>query len=266
MLNIELILAIATAFAGLVTSAIAFLAIIQAFHFRTEASTPEKLANIPDYLNKQYVDRDYETSFKGEKKHSVTLREARLFVVKDLIPKSNETTLDARKRFVAKTFKIGTWQNQFAYEVSLGLEWVGAMILAGAIPLSLVLSQDSLLIIKDWTYCKDFVEKLVRAAVPTVPKKNKFPTFIRYQRRHAEWLVYAAGIYLSNNWKNPQFDDLFSIIGPLELIKIKEQFLRKLELQSIPSSMRKEINKILGKCSSNKKLFLRLSRLNQRIL
>ena len=243
----EFIYGLVGAIAGALSALISLYAIFQALRFRTESSTSEKLANLPEYLSKQYVDRVFEIRDKRGRRRSLTLREARLLAKSDISPKRGETISDARNRFIAATLEIGSWQNRFAYEVSIGLEWVGIMILNGAIPFSIVVTLVGMLIIEDWTYCKELVAKVIRAQEPVTPKNNRFGPFVAYQRRHAEWLAYASAIYMCNYWTSQHLDDLLYLLGNFTSIKSAERAIRKFERPFIPPSTRRELFHLLSK-------------------
>ena len=243
----ELVYGLVGAIAGALSALIALFAVFQALRFRSESSVPEKIANLPEYLSKQYVDRVFEIRHKNGRRRTITLRDARLLAKRDISPRRGESIAAARHRFVAATLEVGSWQNRFAYEVSIGLEWVGAMVLSGAIPLVLVLSLDSLLIIEDWVYCKQLVANVIRGQQPPLPKDRGYRPFVGFHRRHAEWLACAAAIYISDNWTSTQLDGLLPLLGDSALIRSTEQAIRKFERPLISPSTRRELDHLLGR-------------------
>jgi hypothetical protein len=211
------------AFAALASVLVALVMLYAAIKFH-------QIANLPDFFRREYTDKhfnDPRTTADGTKLK--TLRDARYFVQEKL--ESVETREEARSQFIKNTKKRGLWENKFANELSIALEQVGAMVLAGAIPLRLVLALNGYQIIEDWGYCRRLVEdeicgtKNCKPSRSPILKKSDEKNPIFYHRRHGKWLAYAAIIYMSQNYKSGCLNDLISAIdnGGIKAIRTHEK-------------------------------------------
>ncbi|MBN1763501.1 MAG: hypothetical protein JW878_10595 [Methanomicrobia archaeon] len=243
---------------ALVGTVVAVVAICLTLKFRSELALPEQIANIPDFLSKEYLERRFPTRVTQEFEWLHTLKDARFATEKKYeLLQQEENYKDAISRFQAVTLNLNAdfWERDFAYELSLALEQVGVMVLAGAIPLNIVLAMIAPQIIEDWGYCSKFVEK-IRAKRPLKPKESDDKTQIRFHRWHGEWLVYAAAIYMDRYWTGRLLDDLISVVcdGDMQTIRKREEELweelweelTKPEYSIVPKNTKKEIEKLLG--------------------
>jgi hypothetical protein len=162
------------AFLSFVVASLTFCYLLK---FRSELALPEQIANIPEFLRKEYLERRFPPRVTKKFEWLHTLKDARLRAENELKPRDNEKKEDTRKRFRDSTLEEGGWQIDFAYELSLALEQVGVMVLAGAIPLGIVLAMNAPQIIEDWGYCSKFVEKKIRDK-SLKPKKLMILPFI----------------------------------------------------------------------------------------
>jgi hypothetical protein len=154
----------------------------------------------------------------------VSIREARLFVSKALVPVDNETEEEARNRFVENTLEPGNWENVFAYEVSIGLNTIGSAILSGAIPLTFVLASCGLLVVDDWLLCRGLVEKIRRAR--PAPLEN-LPDKTSIHRIHGEWLACAAAAWLVKSCSGVVLERFSEVVGGKEAMLKRERQLRR---------------------------------------
>jgi hypothetical protein len=230
---------------------VASLTLCYLLKFRSELALPEQIANIPDFLSKEYLERRFPPRVTKQFEWLHTLKDARFAASKRL--QQEENYKDAINRFQALTLNLNGnfWENNFAYELSLALDQVGVMVLAGAIPLNIVLAMNAPQIVEDWGYCSKLVKDEIRDKRPLKPKESDDKTWIRFHRRHGEWLVYAAAIYLDRYWTGRLLDDLISVVcdGDMKTIRKREEELwekfTKLEY-SIPKNTKNEIEKLLG--------------------
>ncbi|MGD0978422.1 MAG: hypothetical protein ABR962_04700 [Candidatus Bathyarchaeia archaeon] len=99
---------------------------------------PEQIANAPDFLYKEYVDRELGRPIKIDGEEYKTLRDARN-AIRNRIRREKETFPPIEEE---------AW-NEFTYQLSIALQRVGMLVLAGAIPIKLVLPFVSDLILED---------------------------------------------------------------------------------------------------------------------
>lgn len=222
-----------------------------AFLFRRELGLAEKTRNLPDFLGRDYLDRPLSSPLKIGDEEVSNLKDARVFVREELRRKEGETDEAARERFLNSTSAKGSWHNQYAHELSLELQRLGAMVLAGAIPVNLVLAFHGYSIIEDWGYCsklvKDHIQRTTKSPTREVDIDGEKVT-IPFHRRHAEWLACAAAIYMSRYFKGGNLDELLRDFGDnMENIRKCERALRKseTELKVIPRGTQKEIERLL---------------------
>lgn len=244
------LISLASLFIALLMFIIAYITLLATIKFRSELSFPEQISNIPDILNEEYLKRQFSPPAKTNERELYNLKDARLLIQDELKLKGDETLEQARDRFLTSTLQDFRdhdyyWQNKFAYEVSLGLEQVGIMILTGAIPLNLVLVLCAYQIIEDWGYCSILVKEKIRGNDAPIPKSQDYKESVVFHRRHGEWLAYAAAIYMYKNYSGERLNYLISLIGEIEKIKKHEKKLRKFDSAIIPHSVNKNIEDIL---------------------
>ncbi len=231
--------------AALATVIVTCLALRATIKFRSELSLSEQIGNIPDLYVKEYLDRRFSVPLRVGTQELHTLKEARALAKEEIKPRDNETPGQARERFLNAT--LGScWENKFAYELSLALERVGAMVLAGAIPLELVLAINGDQVIDDWMYCSRFIEKRLRDPQVAPTSRVDDAKNIYYHRRHGEWLAYAAAIWLFQKWEGGHLRDLGATFGNVEVMRKHEQELRRIDSELIPEATQKSLRKILG--------------------
>ena len=236
-----------TAIGALVSATIAAIAIWHAKRARSEVSWPDQIANLPDFFRNEYTERAFVPPVEVSSTHKLhTLKDARLLLHQGLLSQETNRIDQVLGEFHRNTLEIGTWQNRFAYELSLGLQSVGAMVLAGAIPLGWVLAVNGTQIIEDWIYCSRLVQERIRASNRINAKNLTGPNHVGYHRRHGEWLAYAAAIYVSQNWEGDYIDHLLRQMGDLKFIREREREIRQLESGIIPRSTNVRVEKVLG--------------------
>lgn len=231
--------------AALATVAVTYLALRAAIRFRSELSLSEQISNVPDLYVKEYLDRQFSTPLFVDTQELHTLKEARALAKEEIKPRDNETPEQARERFLNATLGSG-WENKFAYELSLALERVGAMVLAGAIPLELVLAINGDQIVDDWMYCSRFIEKRLRNPQVAPTSRVHDTKNLYYHRRHGEWLAYAAAIWLFQKWEGGHLRDLEATFENVETMRKRERELRRIDSELIPEATQKSLRKILG--------------------
>ena len=225
-------------------------AVVLALRFRQQCSFSEQIADFPIFLHKQYVEREIKGASKGEPQ---TLKEARASLREE--DKGAEAFKVIQEKIAEKAEKKRTWHSKYADEASLALQNIGLMILVGAIPIKLVLSEFACILIEDWRFCQRFIEEDMSRKTPLKWKSSKThklskPMF--YSRRHAEWLAYASALYLHEYWEfiegegNQLFalKDALSLFGSVHEIRQREHELRRAEGLA-PKNVMSEIDKFL---------------------
>jgi hypothetical protein len=202
---------------------------------RHELSLSEQISNAPDFLYKEYINRELAKPIVIEGKEFRTLREAR-----NAITKRIEGNKDLGERFLTKDEEV--WK-EFTYQVSIALQNVGMLILAGAIPINLVLPNVAGLIAEDWTCCSGIVEER-RLEAPKL-KAGNLSKPIYFQRRHAEWLATAAAIYLHNYWEGKGVNKWLRNFEDIKKLERREKELRIAEPNLVNKRASKEIEKFL---------------------
>ena len=115
-------------------------------------------------------------------------------------PGSGESPQAARQRVLEATIEQGTLENKVADEIALALERVGAMVMAGGIPLCYVLAQIAPRIVQDWGLCSKLVEEVIRQEKQPIYRPSRSSgNKIWFPRLHGQWLAYAAAIWLERN-------------------------------------------------------------------
>ena len=235
---------VVTSLAALATAIVAYLALRATIRFRSELSLSEQIGNVPDLYVMEYLDRRFSVPLCVGTQELHTLKEARALTKEEIKPKDNETPEQARERFLNATLGSG-WENKFAYELSLGVERAGAMVLAGAIPLQLVLALNGGQIVDDWMYCSRFIEKRLRNSQDAPTSRGHDAKNIYYHRRHGEWLAYAAAIWLFQKWEGGHLSDLKATFGNVETMHKHEQELRRIDSELIPKATQNSLRRIL---------------------
>ena len=228
----------------IVTVIFGILALWIGNRIKKELSFPEKIANIPEFLTKEYINLEFRNPSKEKDENLKSLKDVRNHI----------KNLQKQKKFVKNNLlNEGTIENAFAYQVSTALERVGVMILSGAIPINIVMVIFGADIVYDWCLCSELINKKMRATQfeLTTPKNN---TNIKFMRRHAEWLAYASAVYLYRNTKGKKKDQLLSTFRKVEKISIhtfeeqireREQELRNSEPKLVLKETSKKISAFL---------------------
>ncbi|HEX3048465.1 MAG TPA: hypothetical protein VHY08_27195 [Bacillota bacterium] len=238
----ESILDLFGSLANLIAVFIAYLSLMAALRFRKEISFPEQVANIPELFKDIYLERQFNPPITINNIEYHTLRDVRAIVEKEIkIPGKDHK--QGKQNFINKTLELGTWQNKFAYELSLGLQIVGSMVLMGALPINYILSGNGLQFIEDWGYCRKLITDKIRSekGIEVLIKNQEIPV----HRRHGEWLVCASAIYFTNRYKGKRLEELMSYIGDIVMIKKREREIRRFDADIIPAATKKAIIKLL---------------------
>jgi hypothetical protein len=209
----------------------------------------EKTRSLPAFLGRDYLDRSLSSPLHIPYGDAYNLKDVRVFVRTELETRGNESREKLRKRFINSTLEKGSWQNRYTHELSLELQRLGAMVLAGAIPVNLVLAFHGYSIIEDWGYCSPLLECKIRGTKTPmreidIDQKMEIP----FHRRHAEWLACAAAIYMSQYFKGGNLDELLLSFGnDMEGIREREKAIREseTELKVIPDGTQREIRELL---------------------
>jgi len=194
---------------------------------------------------RNYVEREFNPPIRIKNESVTSIKQARRYADEDCEPKRNESKKEAKDRFLKATLDVakGSWQNRFAYEVSIGLERIGALVLVGALPTDLLLADCAQIIVKDWFYCSELIKQIRSNSSfnKIVPKCN-----FDFERRHATWIVCVAALWLSNNWKSKYIDSIIELFGGLEPLKKYEREFRKFESSILSLPLDKEIEKLVS--------------------
>lgn len=201
---------------------------------RRELSFSEHIANAPEFLYKEYINRELAKPITIDGQEYNTLREARNAITK---------RIGKKERQGLTSIKDEAW-NEFTYQLSIALQNVGLMILAGAVPIKLVLPNVAGLIVEDWNLCSKIVEAR-RTVAPMLKTSKKLSAPIYFQRRHAEWLATAAAIYLYNYWEGEGLNEWLHQFQAFEKLEKREQELRGAEPYLVLDKTSKEIDDFL---------------------
>ena len=229
--------AIGSLIVTIISLTVSIFAVVLVIRFRRELSLSEQVANVPELLYREYIYRKLPSPIIIDGKELSTLKEARNAVRQQI--KRGKTPEEI---FYGKNSGL---QNEFSYQVSVGLQHIGLLILMGAIPIKLVLLDIGLLIVEDWKYCSKLVKEELRENAPRLKTNKKLSEPIYFQRRHAEWLVHAAALYLHNYWEGEKVNELFSLLGDARTMQKREKELRKSEPGLVSDKTSKEIEKFL---------------------
>jgi hypothetical protein len=202
-----------TAVASIVTALATIMLVVVATRLRRVLDVPQQIANLPQLLRSEYLNREY----KDASGRSVLLRETRHEFRRARLMRSSESA----DPITEAANEDSTW-NRYAYEAVDALERVGAYVLAGALPLGFVMRLSAGTIVEDWFFCRELVARMRRDDYLKSSKN------IQFRRRHAEWLAYAAILYLSKNgWHGGYLDEIFaSQDGGIDFIRRRERELR----------------------------------------
>lgn len=200
--------------------------------YRQRLSLREQIANVPEFIFKEYKNRELPSPLKANGKEFKTL-----FDVRDIL----RGTLK-----VNSNSDLAEYKKIIYNEISRALQNIGLVTLVGAIPIRLVLPDIAAVIAEDWNYCRDFVEKELREDKIILKKKKELTDKqIHFSRRHGEWLACAAVIYLHRRrWRGAKVDIIFKPFGKIEDIEKREQELRENE-PDLSKKTSKEIRKFL---------------------
>lgn len=182
------------------------------------------LAGVPELLHRAYLNREF--VHDGTILTFQTARET--FGVRDAA-------------FRDASLLRGTVENRLAYEMTVAIERVGIMVLAGAIPLMLVLAQCAGKIIEDWATCVVLIED-IRGPETGMPTGEYRP----WRRRHGEWLACVASMYLDATSPNHEWRVLAEqALGDRDEIRRKERRLRLAERDLMPPATRRSIARLV---------------------
>jgi len=139
--------------------ALAIFSLFIAARYRKELDYSQQIGNYSNIFRENFSDRKFSSPTNVYRRSCTTLREAMAEVeqcIEDTAKgKANES--EAIKKFQEASLDKINWQNSFAYELSLALDCIGIMVLAGALPLKLILSDAAKNIIKSWCYSSKLI-------------------------------------------------------------------------------------------------------------
>lgn len=197
---------------------------------RRELSLSEQISNAPDFIYKEYINRSLERPIMICGRNCATLREARNAF-------TDRLSKDEQKECFTET---GEWSD-FVYQLSIALENLGLLILAGAVPIKLVFPNVAGLIVEDWNRCFE-VGGARRTRTIILKASSKLSKPISFQRRHAEWLATAAKIYMHNHWEGAGVDELLKQTEDVKGLEKRERELREAEPNLVLTKTGKEID------------------------
>lgn len=206
--------------------------------FRRNLSLSEKYSNINILFHKLYLDREMGKPLSNEAGLDQTTK---IEAVREYV---RRRCLEPHflSEFRVNSMKYGTWEFLFAEELCHGLQDAGVAAISGAIPLRLVLSDAAHVIVEDWSYARDYLKNW-RENSPERLHATRLAS-IPWSRRHGEWLVCVAGIYLWLYWDCEVTRILMSDANamlPLEYCLRREKELRQNEWDLSPRQVIAEI-------------------------
>jgi hypothetical protein len=227
---------------------ISYSAIRLSIKARRDLSTSEQIGNIVDFFVSPYQDRKFKNGLVVEGNHISSLKEARLYLPSLIFNEDDEISKEKLSVFYSKSKLVGeSWENILAYELSLGLESVGSAIIAGAIPISFVLTSNAHQIISDWLYCEPLVNDVIRINPKTpTSKRTDLDAFVSQHRMHGEWLSYASYIWLKRDWKGGVISVFEAKYGGNKKILRRERIIRRQSKSVIPKRVHHEIKRVIG--------------------
>jgi hypothetical protein len=244
---LELIARIISPVTALLSVWLAYRTLDISFRARRELSLAEQIGNIHSMFVEAYLERRFRQPIRFGDIEVLTLKEARNILPHKIRPPNDQTFKEAREGFLTRTLDPSSWENKFAYEVSLGLQQVGIAVLSGAIPLSFVLASNADQIVEDWLYCYRLVKEVIRGRPGApMPQSTKLRGVVHFHRMHAEWLAYASAIWLSNHWSGGHLQSLLDELGDIETLQKRERQLRTFASSLIPEATNMTIVRILG--------------------
>lgn len=244
--TLNVLVSVFQALIALISLLLASAALQLSIRARRVLSTADQLSNIVPLFNDTYQFRQFPQQLVIERNKVINLKEARVYVKKALAPKNNESVEQAREKLLSRTLILPSWENTFAYEVSLGLEIVGASVLAGAIPLSFVLGSNALQIVDDWLLCERLVNEKIRQQPEAVHLIDvSLQGEIRMQRIHGEWLAYASALWLSRSWSGGILDQFIDKAGGKKMLEKSEKRLRQHSLGLMTDDTERAITRML---------------------
>lgn len=217
--------AVAAVIASFGSLTAAIFALISTYEFRRELAYPEQASHIADLFVGIYLDRQFPTPVVADGKTCTTLKQARELIRGRLRGKPLDEQKRLLEEFREATLKSDSWENAFAYELTLAQERVGAMVFTGVLPLETILAVNGYGILEDWAYSSRLTESRIRQPEDPVSVKGSVP----FQRRHAEWLACVASLYVSKHWRSQKQDLFIGYVGTRASILEKETNLRQLE-------------------------------------
>ncbi len=217
--------AVASVIVSVGSLTMAILALLSTYQFRRELAYPEQASHIADLFIGLYLDRQFPTPVVADGKTYTTLKQARESIRNRLRGKPLNEQKKLLDEFREATLNPDSWENSFAYELSLAQERVGAMVFTGVLPLETVLAINGYGIVEDWAYSSRLTETHIRQPDDPVSVKGSVP----FQRRHAEWLACVASLYVSTHWRSQKQNLFIDYVGTRASILEKESDLRQLE-------------------------------------
>lgn len=219
---------------------------------RTHLSTKgnQDLAVYKTFIYEGYIEGGFSPEFKlSIDRKEYGYREARSKALKSYFVDS------CAWRESSSIGSIGTetswpWENQIAYHTADSLQNLGLSVISGSVPAGLVLISVSDSIIDDWLICKDWIKSY--RDVESVHRLDSTEElgFTSFHRRHAEWIVLLAVLWMKKNWKYKNADlviELYSDDGS-GLSIMKNRFLEICQQDKVLMNVitRQEIKALIG--------------------
>ena len=154
---------------------VSIAALYLVIRFRKELSLSEQVSNTTRHIYDEYSKRKLDPPIKFRNKRYKNLEE-----IRHLIRRSKR-----EDKFDEISSDSG-W-HKFSWEISLAMQHVGLLILPDI----------ACMIVTDWNYCSKLIEEN-RKGNPILIDSKKSGNPIYFTRRHAEWLAFAAAVYLHN--------------------------------------------------------------------
>ncbi len=258
------------------TAAIALAAFWLTWHARKNLAWPEQIANVPRLVIDGYLDReladelllDMDVAFQDEPLRKAVEEKFSTRIIRAPANSSDTTgrtdpvlrvrrLKEARElaklaikvrgedAFLAATTKQGTWENRVAYELTLILNRLGNLTLAGAVPFSIVVSLLGRQIVEDFYLAHRSVRDTIRRDTGGLESRAEIlGARVPDARRHAEWLASACAVHLLMYWvargedplnpKNPVVHMLAMSFGAADMssIRLVERRIRVHERRS----------------------------------
>lgn len=209
----------------------AVLQLLAIYNFRQELAYSEQVNHIRDLYIGEYIDRRFLNPVVIEGETYATLKEVRRIVQKRLDGKSLDEQRRILNEFREATLRQNTWENAFAYQLTLAQERVGELVLSGVLPLETILSMNGYQILEDWAYSSRLIEAEIQKPEDPVSVRGSVP----FKRRHAEWLACIAALYTTKHWRSQRLSLFIDYIGARATILEKELNIRQLDGFSISS-------------------------------